>query len=89
MSKFIFRAVASSVFSSLISPSRKPTKVAAPVAAAAPKPVVQPKEAVGAGEVGKVEKERKASIRRGAVRRRVPKSVLGSAPSASKTLLGE
>ena len=87
MSKFVARAIASSAFSSIL--SSKPTKVAAPVAAPAPKPVVQPKEAVGAGEVGKAEKERKASIRRGAVRRRVPKSVLGSAPTASKTLLGE
>ena len=86
MSKFFARAIASFAARGL-GLSSKPTPVAAPVGARGA--VVQPKEAVGAGEVDKAEKERKASIRRGAVRRRVPKSVLGSTPTASKTLLGE
>jgi len=83
MGGFIGSAIAS-VVSRVIKP---PTPVAAPVAA--PKPVVQPKEAVGVGQADKAERERKASIRRGAVRRRVPKSVLGSTPTTTKTLLGE
>ena len=84
MGGFIGSAIAS-VVSRVIKPP--PTPVAAPVAA--PKPVVQPKEAVGVGQADKSERERKASIRRGAVRRRVPKSVLGSTPTTTKTLLGE
>ena len=84
MGGFIGSAIAS-VVSRVINPP--PTPVAAPVAA--PKPVVQPKEAVGVGQADKSERERKASIRRGAVRRRVPKSVLGSTPTTTKTLLGE
>ena len=84
MGGFIGSAIAS-VVSRVIKPP--PTPVAAPVAA--PKPVVQPKEAVGVGQADKSERERKASIRRGAVRRRVPKSVLGSTPTKTKTLLGE
>ena len=84
MGGFIGSAIAS-VVSRVIKPP--PTPVAAPVAA--PKPVVQPNEAVGVGQADKSERERKASIRRGAVRRRVPKSVLGSTPTTTKTLLGE
>ena len=86
MGGFISSAIAS-VVSNFVRPTPKPTPVAAPVAA--PKPVVQPKEAVGVGQADKSERERKASIRRGAVRRRVPKSVLGSTPTTTKTLLGE
>ena len=83
-------SIVSGVASSFISKKiEKPTPVAAPVAAPKPKPVVTPNTVVKAGEASAAANQKKASIRRGAVRRRVPKSVLGSSPSASKTLLGE
>ena len=61
-------------------PPPPPVQPAAPIRVPAP--------AVSAGTGDKERAEKKASIRRGAVRRRVPKSVLGGAPTGEKTTLG-
>ena len=63
-----------------VKPAPPPVQPAAPIRVPAP--------AVSAGTGDKERAEKKASIRRGAVRRRVPKSVLGGAPTGEKTTLG-
>jgi len=68
-------------------------KAAAPAPAPAPvvqpKPVVTPSPVVNVGDKGGNEKAAKKKIRRGMSRQRVPSTVMGQAPTATKTLLGQ
>ena len=54
-----------------------------------PKPVVRPSAVVNVGDKGGDEKAAKKKIRRGMSRQRVPSTVMGQAPTATKTLLGQ
>ena len=73
-----------SIFTSIFGGGSEPT----PPPVVQPAPVVPVAPVVRAGEGRAEKKEKKKRIRRG-VRSRVPTTVMGAAPTETKTLLGQ